>query len=171
MGTSWLTVILSLAAKNALRRKKVHEKNLEQTTAQSMQLEQQIYSIEAANINHETLAAMKQAGAAMKQIHGGMTLEDVDKTMCVTVLIAWELLYLQVADTSQGGTPRPARTQHRNRKRYRQRSHRRTAGRGRPRCRTGGAGAGGYGCQDGQHWLCTSGCPAGPVTSCGEHRS
>ncbi|KXG45268.1 Snf7 [Penicillium griseofulvum] len=69
------------AAKNALRRKKVHEKNLEQTTAQIMQLEQQIYSIEAANINHETLAAMKQAGAAMKQIHGGMKLEDVDKTM------------------------------------------------------------------------------------------
>ncbi|OQE09302.1 hypothetical protein PENFLA_c113G04330 [Penicillium flavigenum] len=69
------------AAKNALRRKKVHEKNLEQTTAQTMQLEQQIYSIEAANINHETLAAMKQAGAAMKQIHGGMKLEDVDKTM------------------------------------------------------------------------------------------
>mgnify|MGYP002718719841 CR=1 FL=1 len=48
-----------------------------------MQLEQQIYSIEAANINHETLAAMKQAGAAMKQIHGGMKLEDVDKTMYV----------------------------------------------------------------------------------------
>ncbi|KAJ6153254.1 hypothetical protein N7497_007573 [Penicillium chrysogenum] len=71
------------AAKNALRRKKVHEKNLEQTTAQIMQLEQQIYSIEAANINHETLAAMKQAGAAMKQIHGGMKLEDVDKTMYV----------------------------------------------------------------------------------------
>ncbi|KAJ5852057.1 Snf7 [Penicillium soppii] len=69
------------AAKNALRRKKVHEKNLEQTTAQIMQLEQQIYSIEAANINHETLSAMKQAGAAMKQIHGKMTLEDVDKTM------------------------------------------------------------------------------------------
>jgi charged multivesicular body protein 4 len=64
-----------------LRRKKVHEKNLEQTTAQIMQLEQQIYSIEAANINHETLLAMKQAGAAMEKIHGGMTLEDVDKTM------------------------------------------------------------------------------------------
>lgn len=73
----------SIAAKNALRRKKIHEKTLEQTTAQSMQLEQQIYSIEAANINHETLAAMKQAGAAMKQIHGGMKLEDVDTTMYV----------------------------------------------------------------------------------------
>lgn len=48
-----------------------------------MQLEQQIYSIEAANINHETLQAMKQAGEAMKQIHGGMSLEQVDETMYV----------------------------------------------------------------------------------------
>lgn len=54
-----------------------------------MQLEQQIYSIEAANINHETLAAMKQAGAAMKNIHGGMKLEDVDKTMCVVRHLAY----------------------------------------------------------------------------------
>ena len=44
-------------------------------------LEQQIYSIEAANINQETLAAMKNAGEAMKKIHGKMTLEDVDKTV------------------------------------------------------------------------------------------
>lgn len=70
-----------IAAKAALRRKKVHEKNLEQTTAQIVQLEQQIYSIEAANINHETLQAMKQAGAAMAQIHGGMSIDKVDETM------------------------------------------------------------------------------------------
>ncbi|KAI4257267.1 MAG: hypothetical protein L6R35_007490 [Caloplaca aegaea] len=44
-------------------------------------LEQQIYSIESANINQETLAAMKNAGAAMKAIHGKMTMEDVDVTM------------------------------------------------------------------------------------------
>jgi len=44
-------------------------------------LEQQIYSIESANINQETLVAMKNAGAAMKQIHGKMTMEDVDVTM------------------------------------------------------------------------------------------
>ncbi|KAJ5122639.1 Snf7 [Penicillium atrosanguineum] len=69
------------AAKAALRRKKVHEKNCEQTTAQIVQLEQQIYSIEAANINHETLQAMKQAGAAMSQIHGGMSIDQVDETM------------------------------------------------------------------------------------------
>ncbi|KAL4911581.1 hypothetical protein BDW74DRAFT_10377 [Aspergillus multicolor] len=69
------------AAKAALRRKKVHEKNFESTQAQIAQLEQQIYTIEAANINHETLAAMKAAGAAMEKIHNGMTVEQVDETM------------------------------------------------------------------------------------------
>ena len=44
-------------------------------------LEQQIYSIESANINQETLVAMKNAGKAMKEIHGKMTMEDVDVTM------------------------------------------------------------------------------------------
>lgn len=44
-------------------------------------LEQQIYSIESANINQETLVAMKNAGKAMKEIHGKMTMEDVDTTM------------------------------------------------------------------------------------------
>lgn len=48
-----------------------------------MQLEQQVYSIEAANINHETLQAMKQAGSAMSQIHGGMSIDKVDETMYV----------------------------------------------------------------------------------------
>lgn len=46
-------------------------------------LEQQIYSIESANINQETLAAMKNAGKAMKEIHGKVTMEDVDTTMYV----------------------------------------------------------------------------------------
>ncbi|KAL1962489.1 hypothetical protein VTN77DRAFT_9610 [Rasamsonia byssochlamydoides] len=69
------------AAKAALRRKKVHEKNLESTQAQIAQLEQQIYAIEAANINQETLNAMKQAGNAMAQIHGKLTIDKVDETM------------------------------------------------------------------------------------------
>ncbi|KAK2763842.1 ESCRT-III subunit protein snf7 [Arachnomyces sp. PD_36] len=69
------------AAKSALRRKKVHERSLEQTNAQIAQVEQQIYSIESANINQETLNAMKDAGGAMKKIHGGLTIEKVDETM------------------------------------------------------------------------------------------
>lgn len=77
---SWPTDT-SIAAKAALRRKKVHERTLEQTSAQIAQVEQQIYSIEAANINQETLNAMKNAGAAMKQIHGNLTIDKVDATM------------------------------------------------------------------------------------------
>ncbi|KIW02651.1 uncharacterized protein PV09_06089 [Verruconis gallopava] len=69
------------AAKNALRRKKQFEQTLEQTRGQIMTLESQIYSIEAANINKETLDAMKNASAAMKQIHGGLTIDKVDQTM------------------------------------------------------------------------------------------
>jgi len=69
------------AAKAALRRKKQHEHSLEQTTGQISTLEQQIYSIEAANINRETLEAMKKAGEAMKQIHGQLDIAKVDETM------------------------------------------------------------------------------------------
>lgn len=82
------------AARNALKRKKQHEHSLEQTNGQISMLEQQIYSIESANINQETLVAMKNAGAAMKQIHGKMTMEDVDVTMFVFSQAAHQLLYL-----------------------------------------------------------------------------
>lgn len=73
----------TIAAKAALRRKKTHEHSLEQTVAQIGTLEQQINAIESANINRETLAAMEKAGEAMKQIHGKLTPEKVDETMCV----------------------------------------------------------------------------------------
>lgn len=46
-----------------------------------MTLEREIYSIETANINKETLDAMRNASAAMKQIHGGLTIDKVDQTM------------------------------------------------------------------------------------------
>ena len=69
------------AAKAALRRKKQFEHSLEQMSSQIMTLEREIYSIEAANINKETLDAMKNASNAMKQIHGGLTIDKVDQTM------------------------------------------------------------------------------------------
>ena len=69
------------AARNALKRKKQHEHSLEQTNGQIGMLEQQISSIESANINQETLVAMKNAGKAMQKIHGKMKMEDVDVTM------------------------------------------------------------------------------------------
>lgn len=69
------------AAKAALRRKKAFEHSLEQTSAQILTLENQIYSIETANINKETLDAMKNAGTAMEQIHAGLTIDKVDNVM------------------------------------------------------------------------------------------
>ncbi|KAF2276571.1 Snf7-domain-containing protein [Westerdykella ornata] len=69
------------AAKTALRRKKQFEHSLEQTAAQIMTLEREIYSIETANINRETLEAMRNAGQAMKQIHATLTPEKVEDIM------------------------------------------------------------------------------------------
>lgn len=68
-------------AKAALRRKKQFEQSLEQTSGQIMALEKQIFSIETANINKETYDAMKNAGAAMKHIHQGLTIDKVDQAM------------------------------------------------------------------------------------------
>ena len=48
-----------------------------------MTLEREIYSIETANINKETLDAMKNAGSAMKQIHANLTIDKVDTIMYV----------------------------------------------------------------------------------------
>jgi len=68
-------------AKAALRRKKAFEHQLEQTSAQMMTVEREIGSIESANINKETLDAMKNASKAIQNIHGGLTVDQVDQTM------------------------------------------------------------------------------------------
>lgn len=48
-----------------------------------MTVEREISSIETANINKETMDAMKNAGLALKQIHAGLTVDKVDQTMYV----------------------------------------------------------------------------------------
>ena len=68
-------------AKAALRRKKAFEHQLEQTSAQMMTVEREIGSIECANINKETLDAMRNASKAIQNIHGGLTVDQVDQTM------------------------------------------------------------------------------------------
>ncbi|MCJ1254023.1 ESCRT-III subunit protein snf7 [Lignoscripta atroalba] len=83
------------AARTALKRKKAHEHSLEQTSAQISMLENQIYSIESANINQETLIAMKNAGQAMKQIHGSLTMDKVDQTLYV-----YDLLFSAITPNS-----------------------------------------------------------------------
>lgn len=155
-----------VAAKAALRRKKVHEKNLEQTTAQITQLEQQINSIEAANINQETLNAMKAAGSAMAQIHGKMTIDKVDETMYVDSWI-WDL---DLMSGQQGPTPRTTPAQRGNRPGFHKQSAGRTARRRRTGSGTGRAGAGDYGRADAQSRDCSCRRPNQPVAYCRKRR-
>ncbi|CAI6244690.1 unnamed protein product [Periconia digitata] len=68
-------------AKTALRKKKNFETAATNTSAQIMTLEEEIHSIETANINKETLDAMKNASTAMKHIHQGMTVDTVETVM------------------------------------------------------------------------------------------
>ncbi|CAE7197201.1 unnamed protein product [Rhizoctonia solani] len=76
------------AATAALRRKKVHEAELEKLYGQRMTLETQascdfptLNAIENANLNSETMAAMKQGAQALRDIHGNLTIDKVDSTM------------------------------------------------------------------------------------------
>lgn len=98
------------AAMAALRRKKQHEATLEKTLAQIGTLETQINSIESANINHETLLAMEQAGKAMKQIHGKLTPEKVDETMSVTLPNRFLGLYHYYVAFNADWTPNTGRS-------------------------------------------------------------
>ena len=97
------------AAKAALRRKKTHQHSLDQTEAQITTLEEQVNAIESANINRETLAAMERAGAAMKDIHGKLTVDKVDETMCVSPF-GTEMRFVKMLTSVQGGTSRTERT-------------------------------------------------------------
>lgn len=65
----------------ALRRKKEYEKEVDKFEDQKRTVETQLYSIQNANIQYETLQAMKQGAAAMKSIHKNMNIDKVDKTM------------------------------------------------------------------------------------------
>lgn len=69
------------AATAALRRKKLHEAELEKLYGQRMTLETQLNAIENANLNAETMAAMKQGAQALRDIHGNLTIDKVDATM------------------------------------------------------------------------------------------
>lgn len=68
-------------AKNALKRKKGYESNLMKIENQIDSLETQLTAIESANLNLETMKAMKQGATAMKQIHGEYDVDKVENTM------------------------------------------------------------------------------------------
>lgn len=69
------------AAAQALRQKKVFETELERLYGTRMTLETQVAAIESANMNFETMQAMKRGSDALKQIHGSLNIDKVDATM------------------------------------------------------------------------------------------
>ncbi|KDR83792.1 hypothetical protein GALMADRAFT_236176 [Galerina marginata CBS 339.88] len=65
----------------ALKRKKVTEQELDRLAGSRLQLEMQVNTLESANLNAETMAAMKKASDALKVIHGNLDMNKVDATM------------------------------------------------------------------------------------------
>ncbi|KAH8106009.1 Snf7-domain-containing protein, partial [Cristinia sonorae] len=65
----------------ALKRKKVAEQELDRLQGMKFQLEAQVTTLESASFNAETMAAMRKAAGALKDIHKGLSIEDVDKTV------------------------------------------------------------------------------------------
>ncbi|KAH7908493.1 vacuolar-sorting protein SNF7 [Hygrophoropsis aurantiaca] len=68
-------------ATQALRRKKATEQELDRLAGQRLQLESQINTLESANLNAETMAAMKKASDALEVIHKHADITKVDETM------------------------------------------------------------------------------------------
>ena len=62
----------------ALKRKKATEQELDRLQGTRFQLEMQVNTLESASFNAETMAAMKKASSALKDIHG---------KLCVPILV------------------------------------------------------------------------------------
>ncbi|KAG8781197.1 ESCRT-III subunit protein snf7 [Serendipita sp. 411] len=65
----------------ALRRKKTYEQQLDQLSGTRLTLEAQANAIESANMNAETMVAMKRGAGALKEIHEQLNIDKVDKVM------------------------------------------------------------------------------------------
>ncbi|KAJ1798847.1 ESCRT-III subunit protein snf7 [Coemansia sp. RSA 2399] len=65
----------------ALKRKNMLEKQIEKISNSRMALEAQVMTIEAANVNLETIKVMQRGADAMKGIHKDLNVDKVDETM------------------------------------------------------------------------------------------
>ncbi|KAF9452503.1 Snf7-domain-containing protein [Macrolepiota fuliginosa MF-IS2] len=68
-------------ATQALKRKKAAETELDRLGATRLQLELQVNTLESANLNAETMAAMKKGSEALKVIHGNINADKVADMM------------------------------------------------------------------------------------------
>ncbi|KAG0144464.1 hypothetical protein CROQUDRAFT_624609 [Cronartium quercuum f. sp. fusiforme G11] len=69
------------AATAALRQKKLYEQELDRLAGRRMTLETQVNAIESANMNLETMQAMRRGADVLKGIHGNLNIDKVDATM------------------------------------------------------------------------------------------
>ncbi|TIC00812.1 Snf7-domain-containing protein [Wallemia mellicola] len=65
----------------ALRQKKAFEGELDRIAGTRLTLESQVNALESANMNLETITAMKKGSDALKSIHGNLNIDKVDSTM------------------------------------------------------------------------------------------
>lgn len=76
-----------MAAKNkraalmCLKRKKTYEVQVEKIAGARMTIEQQVMTLEGANVSLEAMNAMKMGAASMKAIHNDINIDKVDDTM------------------------------------------------------------------------------------------
>jgi flagellar hook-basal body complex protein FliE len=59
-------------AQAALRQKKAYENELDRIAGTRMTLETQVNAIESANMNLETMTAMRKGADALRNIHGSL---------------------------------------------------------------------------------------------------
>jgi hypothetical protein len=64
-----------LVATAALRRKKMHEADLDKLAGMRLQLEVQVNTVESANINANTLDVMRRGANALRDIHNGLCVQ------------------------------------------------------------------------------------------------
>jgi len=69
------------AALMCLKRKKTYESQMEKLSGARMTIEQQVMTLEGANVSLEAMNAMKMGAASMKSIHKDMNIDQVDDIM------------------------------------------------------------------------------------------
>ena len=63
----------------ALKRKKLYESEIGKLEGARMNLEQQLFAVEGASMNRNIFESLKTGNNVLKQMHGNMKIEDVDR--------------------------------------------------------------------------------------------
>lgn len=82
------------AAQAALRQKKAYENELDRIAGTRMTLETQVNAIESANMNLETMTAMRRGADALRNIHGSLCVSGAFVQIRIAALTMVSLLRL-----------------------------------------------------------------------------